>query len=116
MSRLRLLILLLALAGCAPQRWPVPGDEQMASDIPVIGQRYEAASKKRLGTEQDVADIARRVEREPLNVREIRWLSPTEVMVFADWGRDLGYEQYYCVLEKKDGKWRMIERYLTAVS
>jgi hypothetical protein len=110
------LFLALLLTACAEQRWPVPGDGQMVSELPIVQQRYAAASIKSLGTLQDIADIKRRVRQEPLNPKEIRWLSPTEVMVLADWGRDLGYEEYLCVLVKKDGKWRMVECYLALVS
>jgi len=104
------------LTACASERWPVPADGQWASDFPVVEKRYKAAAKNSLGTAQDLAEIENRVRQEPLHVREIRWLSPTEVMVDADWGRGLGYEEYYCVLEKKAGRWRMVERYLGAVS
>jgi hypothetical protein len=106
----------LLITGCTEQRWPVPADGQMASDLPIVQKRYDSASKSSLGTSQDISDIKRRIQSEPLNLKEIRWLSPTEAMVLADWGRDLGYERYICVLVMKDGKWRMIERYLAAVS
>ena len=111
-----ILFLSILLTACAAQRWPVPQDGQMVSDLPIVQQRYTAASTKSLGTSQDIADIKHRVRLEPLNPKEIRWLSPTEVMVLADGGRGLGYTQYLCVLVKKDGRWRMVESYLALVS
>ena len=105
----------LLLTACAEQRWPVPADGQMASDLPVVQKRFDGGSKVSLGTSQDIAEIKSRVHREQLHPKEIRWLSPTEAMVLAD-VRGLGYEQYICVLVKKDGKWRMIESYLAVVS
>ena len=115
MPRTVALFLGLMLTACSEQRWPVPADGQMVSDLPMVQKRYDGGSKVSLGTPQDIIDINSRVRREQLNPKEIRWLSPIEAMVLAD-GMGLGYEQCICVLVKKDGKWRMIESYLALVS
>ena len=109
------------LAACASERWPGQSDNNASAyDCPVIQKRYEAASKQSLGTAQDIEEIKRAILKihPDMAIDEIRWISATEVIAYTDCGRNLplGYESFYCALQKKDKKWQFVAAYLDIIS
>ncbi len=120
MRALAIFLTALALCSCGSDRWPGHGGDRSAYDYPVIGQRWNSASEKSLGTKQDVAQICQVIgQAQPeMRVLEIRWLSPTEVIVFADQntGATLGEESFYCALEKKNRRWLFAAFYVGILS
>jgi len=82
-------------------------------------KRYDAATKKVLGTEQDVQEIKKVIHglHHEMNINGIRWMSPLEAVVYTDdfkpgW---LGGEEMRCVLEKKDNKWVFLKAYVDLI-
>jgi hypothetical protein len=89
----------------------------------MVESRWDAASKKRLGSAQDEAEIRRVLHdaHPEMSVTELRWLSPTEAMAYTESGKNgppgwMGYASYYCAFQKKKGQWRFIAYYLYMVS
>ena len=90
-----------------------------AYDHPCIVQkRYKAASTKPLGTSQDVAKIKALVRTEGGVLDEIRWRAKDEVVLYVTFNPDMpqGLVDYFYVLKKVDGHWRIIARYLDVVA
>lgn len=118
-----LVLATVILSTCASERWPGQSDNDgwpSSSDYPIVQTRFEAASKKTLGTEQDVAEIKRAILKvhPEMNIDEIRWISATEVIAYTDSGRNLplGYESFFCPLIKNDKKWQFIACYSYLIS
>jgi hypothetical protein len=119
------LVMLLAISfllmSCA--RWPSQPDGADVGTYPMVESRWDAASKKRLGSAQDEAEIRRVLHdaHPEMSVTELRWLSPTEAMAYTESGKNgppgwMGYASYYCAFQKKKGQWRFIAYYLYMVS
>jgi hypothetical protein len=119
--RATLLILgVILLAGCANggshTGWPGQhGEDPTAFDFPIVQKRWEAASIAPLGSAQDVAAITAALKKAhpDMVVREIRWLSATEVMALLVRGDGLagGEELFYGVLEKSGDSWSVVAWY-----
>jgi hypothetical protein len=120
-----LLLVAIALVGCSTD-WPQskPGlYNWYTSDASqeVVNQRYEHASAKPLGTKTDIADIRTNIlndkEHVCSQVKEIRWISPTQVMAKAGiYGPNLGSSEYTFVLEKNNGVWKVVACYMDWIS
>ena len=97
--------------------WPKDKDAQKTLD-----DRFDSASKRSLGSDTDIAAIKKAIltdmaQPTGASVSEIRWLSPTLVMVKAGWYSDpLSRGHYYYVVEKKEADWKIVTHYLLAIS
>lgn len=92
-----------------------------ATGLMLLELRWNSASKESLGNQSDVEAIRRAVidQIKPQNgsVQEIRWLTSSRVMVVASWYRSsLAAAGYTFVLDKRDGQWAILARYLNWVS
>ena len=115
-------IILMLLAGlltaCAGggSGWPGQLSEDPTSyDFPIVAQRWATASRTPLGSTQDIAQIIAAVKQKhpDLVVREIRWLSATEVMALCASGAAQvgGTELYFGALEKGGSAWSLVAWY-----
>ncbi len=90
-----------------PHPWPSPKDAAGQ-----LTDRFESADRNALGSTNDVAAIYQAIagQRAPteVDVREVRWLSPTLVMAYTR----TRTAAYYYVLEKKSGSWGIVTYYL----
>src|ERR1039457_234314 len=82
----------------------------------ILEERFAKASKKALGSDTDIAAIKKlvlgHITQPKPSVNEIRWLSPTLVMVDASWYEGpLASAEYYYVVEKKKDKWDVVTYY-----
>ncbi len=116
-----LVVTAVILTACATERWPgQSSDDVSVIDYPIVQKRFEAASKKPLGTAQDLVEIKRAILKihPDMNIDKIRWISATEVIAYADCGRNLplGYESFYCALQKRNKKWQLVASYLDLIS
>src|SRR5262249_39895589 len=90
-------------------------------DSILLGKRWERASDKALGSEEDV-DSIRTVVIKHMKVPEskvnaIRWISPTVVMVSSSWYKGpLASAGYTYVLRKSDKGWSVVANYMNYVS
>jgi hypothetical protein len=86
-----------------------------AYDYPIVEKRWETASPTPFGSAQDVTAITAAMKKAhpDLVVREIRWLTATEVMVLVVRGAGLtgGEEFFYGVLDKSGDAWRLVAWY-----
>ena len=108
-----------------PNFWPETQPESLwvKDDVGrmLIGLRWKSASKAALGSQADI-DAIRRVVLERMKIKnakvnEIRWLTPNRVMVYASWyGGPLAAAGYTFVLDKSDGQWTVIVRYMDWIS
>jgi hypothetical protein len=107
----------LFIVGCAGGGgWPGQyGEDPTAYDFPIVEKRWQAASRSPLGSAQDMTDIVTVLKKKhpELVVREIRWLSATEVMALCvGSGIQVGGQQfYYGALEKNGSDWSMVAWY-----
>ena len=134
MAAKRSLLLVAALAvttvGCdnrASQRWPTPDEEPYAwmpdeRSRAIIEKRWAEGSTVTLGLAGDEESI-REVVLAHLNagntqtVEEIRWLSADEVVVEASWYTGpLASAGYFYVLQRVEGKWSIVTRYMLYIS
>jgi hypothetical protein len=104
------------LASCAGGGWPGQyGADPTAYDFPVVQKRWAAASQVPLGSAQDVAGITAALKKAHADtvVREIRWLSATEVMAVCVRGGGviLGEESFYGALKRSGDHWRVVAWY-----
>ena len=118
-----LLGIALFLSACADDYWPGQNAKDgalSASDYPVVEKRYETASKITLGTTQDIEEIRRvlRISHPEMEISEIRWISATEVIAYTERNKNenLGYESFYCAIEKNDKGWRFVACYLYLIA
>ena len=107
---------LLAHCGYAAEfSWPKQGSDPKAL-WKIIDERYAKASTNSLGTAGDIAAIKQAIaaDAQPqiVEVREIRWLSPSVIMAFTR----TQSAAYYYVSEQKNGKWGIVTHYQIWVS
>jgi hypothetical protein len=123
---LLLLLIAIAITGCSTTDWPQskPGlYNWYTSDASqeLVDQRYEHASVKSLGTKADIANIRTNIlnnkEHVCSQVKEIRWVSPTQAMAKAGiYGPNVGSSEYTFVLEKNNGIWKVVACYMDWIS
>jgi hypothetical protein len=113
-----LLLSALLLTACAGGGGEWPGqhsEDPTAYDFPIVQKRWDTASRAPLGSAQDIAAITSALKRAhpDLVVREIRWLSATEVMalVVRDAGLAGGEELFYGALNKNGDAWQLVAWY-----
>lgn len=108
-----------------PTAWPSidsGGWPEGTNSYKMLRHWFNRASKKPLGTEEDARAITSAIlgdmkSYENPSVEEIRWLSPTLIIAHASWySGPEGAGWYDYVLEKKNSNWKIIERYLNAIS
>jgi hypothetical protein len=104
------------LSGCADSGWPGQfGQDPNVYDFPLVEKRWQAASRTPLGSAQDTADIVAQLKRKhpDLVVREIRWLSATEVMALclSSGAQVGGSELFYGALKKSGDDWKLVAWY-----
>jgi hypothetical protein len=102
----------------SPDNWP-----ERTNDVAeaLFSIRWDRASKGRLGIEADIDSIRAVVVKHMGNpngkVREIRWVSPTVVMVKSSWYTGpLAAASYTYVLRKGNSGWTVVTYALDAVS
>jgi hypothetical protein len=110
---------LLFLTACAGLR-ESGGQGQPLAITDETDHRFASASSQPLGTQDDVAEIRRVIanRHSEMTIVEIKWLSPTKVLVDIDCNRNtsVGYEAYICTLKKRNGAWVWKGWYLALVS
>jgi hypothetical protein len=115
-----LFVVLAALTSCASSSsdagWPGQlSPDPTVYDFPIVQKRWAAASATPIGTAQDAAAIvvALKKAHPDMVMREIRWLSTTEVMALVARGDGLAgsEELFYGVLDKSSGAWRLVAWY-----
>jgi hypothetical protein len=110
----------------SPDYWPSVNDQLYAYPTNDVGwvllsKRWERASKTQLGSNKDTeairAAVIRHMKHPQAKVHEIRWISPTVVMVASSWYTGpLAAAAYRYVLRKNDQGWSVIAHYLEAIS
>jgi hypothetical protein len=108
-----------------PTAWPSTDPSGWAkgtNSYQLLRHWFNRASKKRLGTEEDIAAIKKMIlddmkSYENPAVEEIRWLSPTLIIAVANWySSPMGAGAYYYILEKKGSAWKETAHYLIAIA
>jgi hypothetical protein len=114
-----LLFALVLSVYAADYQWPERDDESPKGKdaYKILEDRFAKASKKALGSDIDIAAIKKlvlgHITQSKPRVNEIRWLSPTLVMVDASWYEGpTASAGYYYVVEKKNGKWDVVTYYM----
>jgi hypothetical protein len=89
-------------------------------DFPIVQKRWAAASPVPSGSAQEVAAITAALKKAhpDMVVREIRWLSATEVMAQVVQGGGLvgGEELFYGVLDKSGDAWKLVAWYDASIA
>jgi hypothetical protein len=114
------LLLLTPAAIAADLEWP-DRDKLDAKGVEILFARYAQASKKPLGTDQDVESIKKVVvvhmKRASARVNEIRWLSPTLIMAETSWHEaPKAGGTYFYIVEKNKDTWVVKTYYLIEVN
>jgi hypothetical protein len=110
---------------CAQEKWPRPDSYEgfpSRSALELFQSREAHASKISLGGTEDVREIKslvienmRSPDEKRAKIDKISWLSQTEVIVDSRWeSAPIDYPICFYVLQKKDGSWRVVTRYLLA--
>lgn len=110
----------------SPSFWPEHEDEpypRPKNEVErlLVQKRWQRASKTPLGLKQDVdsirAVVIRHMNRPSGKVEEIRWLSPTLVMVSCSWYTSpLAAASYTYVLQKDESGWAVLAYYMESIS
>jgi hypothetical protein len=115
----------ILLEACTQARWPRPDSYEgfsSVSDMQLIQDREDHASKITLGSTEDVREIKilviksmRTPDASGSAINQISWLSKTEVIVESSWSKaPMDYPICIYVLQKKDTSWQIVTRYLLA--
>jgi len=117
-----LLVVCVALVAAAPDyTWPERGTDPYPWPNPkeaskILYDRFLQASTNALGTAEDIKALQQAIaaHKAPLRVevRDVRWLSPSLVMAYTR----TEFAAYYYVTEKKKGKWSVLSYYMLWVT
>jgi len=102
--------------GDAPYEWP-----EGADGYQVIRDRFNGASATALGSKDDIEQIKKAVvshmKHPKAQIKEVRWISPSLVMISSSWYTGpLAAASYYYVLEKNKEQWIVKTYYLLSIS
>ncbi len=91
--------------------WPVVAAGQWEFTPELVVERFKGASVNALGSNDDIVEINQSIAadnpRRKLRVTNLRWLSPTLAMAKV---RAMEAEFVY-VIEKKEGRWKVVAHY-----
>jgi hypothetical protein len=87
----------------------------------LVQKRWQRASKTSLGLKEDLdtigAAVVRHMNHPGGKVDEIRWLTPTLVMISCSWyTAPLAAASYTYVLQKDDSGWAVLAYYMDSIS
>jgi hypothetical protein len=115
-----------ALIQRSPDFWPPHKDDSdpwIKDDIGqlLLDKRWTSASKKPLGTKAEIDAISAAVIQHMGNpkarVEEVRWLSPSLVMVSSGWyASPQAAAGYLYILRKDNNRWTVLAYYLLSVA
>jgi hypothetical protein len=110
----------------SPDFWPEHGSDPYPWVTNQVGQRllkkrWERASTKELGSKDDSnairTAVIKHMQNSKAQVREIRWLSPTVVMVRSSWYEGpLAAAWYTYALRKTEAGWIVVTYYMEGIS
>lgn len=99
---------------------PYPSPKDEVGEI-LLRKRWERASESALGSQEDIesirAAVIRHMKVPESKVNEMRWISPTVVMVNSSWYEGpLAAAGYTYVLRKSEKGWSVVAYYMNYVS